>query len=256
MKYTGLKIGKRKFNMKAFLLAAGFGTRLRPLTNTVPKCLVPISGTPLLEIWLDLLLHHGVNEVLINTHYLHQQVHSFVNIYNKKYKGLIVREYHEQVLLGSGGTVKANSSFVTDCEDFFICYADNLTNIDLSSMLEYHHSHKNSILTMALFRTNKPSQCGIVSIDKDGLITNFIEKPNNPSCNLANAGVYIARKSIFKYFSESDFIDFGKDVLPKIVGKMYGWETHDYLLDVGTIENYKKANEEWNYDNYQNTSSD
>lgn len=91
MKYTGLKIGKRKFNMKAFLLAAGFGTRLRPLTNTVPKCLVPISGTPLLEIWLDLLLHHGVNEVLINTHYLHQQVHSFVNIYNKKYKGLIVR---------------------------------------------------------------------------------------------------------------------------------------------------------------------
>ena len=94
MKYTGLKIGKRKFNMKAFLLAAGFGTRLRPLTNTVPKCLVPISGTPLLEIWLDLLLHHGVNEVLIFTNRcIHLSIYIIKNIKGLLYANIMNKCY-------------------------------------------------------------------------------------------------------------------------------------------------------------------
>lgn len=230
--------------MKAYLLAAGYGTRLKPLTNTTPKCLVPIIGRPLLAWWFDLLLQHGVTEALVNTHYLADNVRNFITAYNAKHTGLDVREFYEPTLLGSGGTVLANKAFVKNEGNFYICYADNLTNINLTQMLNFHNSH-NGVMTMALFRANYPSQCGIASLDDTGLVTSFIEKPERPASDLANAGVYIARQEIFKYFPANGFIDFGKDVLPQLVGRIYGWETKDYLLDIGTPDNYQKAQKEW-----------
>ena len=230
--------------MKAFLLAAGFGTRLKPLTDITPKCLIPIGGKPLLYWWLQLLERHEVTEVLINTHYLYEPVREYINYYNKIGK-LLVHEFYEPILLGSGGTVAANKSFVTNEESFLICYADNLTDINISAMTEFHYSH-GGILTMALFRTNNPKQCGIAEADKNGKIVEFIEKPQNPRSNLANAGIYACRKEIFDYFPKSEFVDFGNDILPQLIGQMYGWEMQDYLIDIGTMENYRRAKSDWN----------
>lgn len=229
--------------MKAFLLAAGFGTRLRPLTDTVPKCLVPICGKPLLCWWIDLFEKHGIKEVMINTHYLRDPVASFIEENNRKGK-VILHEAYEPVLLGSGGTIRDNRAFLGDDKDFMVCYADNLTNTNLTALQEFHRTH-DGILTMALFHTNFPKQCGIAALDEEKRIVEFVEKPEEPKSDLANAGIYIANRELFSYLWEKEILDFGKDVLPKLVGKMYGWEDKDYLIDIGTMENYRKAQHEW-----------
>jgi mannose-1-phosphate guanylyltransferase len=229
--------------MKAFLLAAGFGTRLKPLTDMMPKCMVPLGGYPLLYWWFKLFERHGVTEVLINTHYLFQHVRKYINHYNKESK-LLVHEFYEPVLLGSGGTLAANKDFVINEESFLICYADNLTDVNLSAMIEFHNSHK-GILTLALFRANNLRQCGIAQVDKNGKILEFVEKPQNPKSDLANAGIYVTQKEIFDYFPTNMFVDFGNDVLPHLVGQMYGWEIEDYHIDIGTPENYRQAKLDW-----------
>lgn len=242
--------------MKAYLLAAGFGTRLRPITNMIPKCMAPIQGRPILSWWLQLLRKHGVTETLINTHYLPEPVRDFITAYNAEKTGLTVYESYEPELLGSGGTIRANRSF-TDGEDcFFICYADNLTDADLTSFRKFHEEH-GALLTMALFHTNVPKQCGIAELDAENRVVGFAEKPKAPKSDLANAGMYIADKRIFDYLDpDKTPLDFGKDVLPKLVGQMYGWNTEGYLIDIGTMENYKRANEEWNHDHYKDTPTD
>ena len=235
--------------MKAFLLAGGFGTRLKPLTDTTPKCLVPINGVPLMEWWLRLLKKHGVTEVIVNTHYLYGQVRDYIQQYNQRDTGLRVIEFYEDTLLGSGGTINANRDFVEDGEDFFVCYANNLTDINLSEMMR-KKKKKSGVLTMALFHTNKPSQCGIAELDSSGKIIEFIEKPEHPKSNLANAGIYVTNKNVFEVFPKAEFIDFGKDILPKLVDRMFGWSIDGYLIDIGTMDNYQRAQEEWKYNDY------
>lgn len=229
--------------MKAYLLAAGLGTRLRPLTDTVPKCLVPICGKPLLQWWMELFDKHGISEVLINTHYLPEPVREFIEENNKSFPVKLYESY-ENELVGSGGTVRNNKNFVSEEEDFLIAYADNLTNINLSKLIQFHKT-QGCMLTMALFHTNKPKECGIATLDENKKIIEFIEKPKVPKSDLANTGVYVCKKEIFTVMPENGFLDFGKDVLPKLVGLMYGWENKDYLIDIGTIDNYNKAQKEW-----------
>ncbi len=236
--------------MKAYLLAAGYGTRLRPITDTIPKCMVPIHGQPLLGWWFDLFCRHGVTEVLVNTHYLPGPVREYMAAYNRRGTGLTAYETYEPELLGSGGTVRANRDFVRGERDFLICYADNLTDADLTAFRRCHRSH-DAPLTMALFHTNVPRQCGIAETDADGRITAFTEKPEKPRSDLANAGMYMADSRIFDYLDgEKPLLDFGKDVLPKLVGAMYGWNTDGYLIDIGTLANFKRANEEWKHDHH------
>lgn len=230
--------------MKAFLLAAGYGTRLRPLTNTTPKCLVPICGKPILAWWIQLFEKYNIQEVLINTHYLPNAVREFINKHNKSKSKVKIKEFYEPVLLGSGGTILANKKFVDGEKEFLICYADNLTNVNLENMISFHRQ-KNSILTMGLFHTNKPKECGIAAIDNNKLIYEFVEKPQNPKSNLANAGIYVTNNEVFNYIQHIQPCDFGKDVLPQLVNKMYGYEIKEYLLDIGNLDNYQKAQEKW-----------
>lgn len=234
--------------MKAFLLAAGYGTRLRPITDTVPKCMVPIHGQPLLGWWLDLLHRYGVTEVLVNTHYMPEPVRDFMAVYNRRGNGLTVYETYEPNLLGSGGTIRENRDFVGDGNEFFICYADDLTDANLTRFHRFHTDH-GGLLSMALFRANVPEQCGIAELDETNRVTAFVEKPRRPGSNLANAGIYITDNRIFEYLDmDKPVLDFGKDVLPRLVGRMFGWHIEGYLIDIGTMENYGRANEEWPYD--------
>lgn len=231
--------------MKAFLLAAGYGTRLKPITDTLPKCLVPINDKPLLGWWLNLLKKHHVTEVIINTHYLSNQVEECIQSLDEK--EMKIHLVYEPKLLGSGGTVKNNIDFIKDEQDFLICYADNLTCVDISQLISFHHSH-DDILTMGLFYANNPSQCGIAVMDEQQTITEFVEKPAEPKSNLANAGIYVANREIINCFPDRTVFDFGHDVLPVLVNNMRGYLIKEYLLDIGTLANYQKANKEWQND--------
>ena len=228
--------------MKAFLLAAGFGTRLRPITDSIPKCLVPINERPLLGWWLDLLEVHGVKELLINLHYLPTQVEEYI----LSYRGSIQIELtREEELLGSGGTLYRNRDFVADSTQFFILYADNLTDVNLSALLQFNAQHP-SPLTVGLFHAENPSSCGIAELDAKGTITSFIEKPERPVNDLASAGIFVARPELFKYFHPDSYpYDFGHSVMPTLIGKMNGALIDGYLRDIGTLESLAKAEEEW-----------
>ncbi len=229
--------------MKAFLLAAGVGSRLRPITDNIPKCLAPVKGLPLLYYWFRLFEEHNVDQVLINLHHLPEKVYRFFDDHSFNVE---IQFFHEKELLGSGGTIKANHDFVKDEDAFLICYADNLTNVNLSSFVRFHRQGL-QLLSLGVFETNAPKECGIVELDSDNTVISFEEKPDHPKSNLANAGLYIAHPDIYNYFPDSGLIDFGYHVLPRLVRKMKAFKIHEYYLDIGTIENYQKAQIEWTY---------
>jgi mannose-1-phosphate guanylyltransferase len=227
--------------LKAFLLAAGLGSRLKPLTERVPKCLVPINGKPLLSIWLGICEGLEISAVLINTHHFAEQVREWASARKSKVRIQLV---HEESLLGSAGTIAANPEFIEEDEDFYIFYADNLVDADLKSLQAFHAGHS-GVLTMGLFRSPNPRACGIVTVGPGGCISSFEEKPEHPRSNFANAGIFLARRRLFEHLPPSGFADLGNDVLPKLVGAMWGQVVDGYLLDIGTPENYERALVEW-----------
>lgn len=229
---------------KAFLLAAGFGTRLQPLTNETPKCLLPIHGRPLLSVWLEFCEKLGVREALINTHHLAAQVEDWAG---RQRSAVKIRLSHEKTLLGSAGTIGANRDFVGQSRDFYVFYADNLVSTDLAE-LESLHARHDGVATLGLFRTPRPRECGIVTLDPKRKILSFDEKPANPKSELAFAGLLIARVSLFDFIPAAGHADLGKDVMPRLAGRMYGQQLEGYLLDIGTPANYAKALRDWTRD--------
>jgi|ERR1700733_3031137 mannose-1-phosphate guanylyltransferase len=227
--------------MKAFLLAAGEGTRLKPLTNTIPKCLVPVRKEPLLAIWLDLCRLSGIDEVLINLHTHADQVRRFLA---SRDFGIRISVFEERVLLGSAGTIAANRAWVAADELFWILYADVLTNMDLSAMLAFHHT-KRAAATMAVHQVSNPSQCGIALVDNAHIVCDFVEKPEQSPGNLAFTGVMIATPRLLDVIPSSIPADLGFDVFPKLIGAMAAYEVREYLIDIGTMAKYDKAQSDW-----------
>ncbi len=224
--------------MKAFLLAAGKGTRLQPLTFKTPKCLIPICGKPLIEYWFDLFEIHGINEILLNTSHLAGEVQSYVNSHSRNIE---INVTYEKVLLGSGGTIKENWDFIEGEDKFFIFYADNLTNVNLGNMLDFHNENDKDF-TLGLFRVPNPEECGIVSMDDDMTITSFIEKPEKPDSDLAFAGIMLSNSRLADFFPrDQGMFDLGHDVLPRIAGNASGYTVKNYLLDMGTLEKLNQA---------------
>ena len=229
--------------MKALLLAAGLGTRLRPITNTIPKCLVPINNKPLLQYWLDNLSNIGINDFLINTSYLPNQVKEYVS--SSKYKDNITL-VHEEELLNTGGTILKNKNFFNN-ETFMLVHADNLSFCDFNKFIQSHKNRPSGCeITMMLFQTDQPKNCGIVELDKNNIVQKFHEKVENPPSNLANGAVYICEASIFNFLESLDKkdIDFSNDVLPKFLGKINTYLNNTYHRDIGTPQSYKLAQKE------------
>jgi mannose-1-phosphate guanylyltransferase len=226
--------------MKAFLLAAGHGTRLRPYTDTSPKCLLPIRGTPILEIWLALCRRHGITDVLVNTHAHASAVKDFVSRWRD---GVRVSVVEEQELYGSAGTLAANRGWVEHEDRFWIFYADVLTNTDLAAMLASHH--KPSIATLGLYAVPDPQRCGIATLDGDSKVVSFVEKPTTPAGNLAFAGLLLATPELLDSIPAKRGADIGFDVLPRLVGRMQGYRIPEFVLDIGTRENYESAQKLW-----------
>lgn len=229
--------------LKAFLLAAGEGRRLRPLTETIPKCLVPIQGTPLLAIWLELLARHGVSDVLINLHAHAGQVRQFLG---RRAAPLRIETVHEPHLLGSAGTVSTNRAFVAGEESFLVLYADNLTSVNLGAIVRFH-AGRSEALTLGVVPTDKPREKGTVVLGPRGEVLAFEEKAPQPRSNLANAGIYIARQAVFDYIPDGPrgVLDFGFHVLPAMVPNLAACPIGEFLMDIGTPEDYQKAQADW-----------
>lgn len=227
--------------MKAFLLAAGEGTRLYPITKSVPKCLIPIRGVPLLGIWLELCRQSGVDEVLINLHAHPAAVRGFLSEHDF---GVRVRLLEEPELLGSAGTVFANRQWVESEPYFWILYADVLTNMDFDAMRSLHERSSLPV-TLGVHEVPDPDRCGIAEVDGRGVVRDFVEKPSRPMGNLAFSGVMIGSRELLDVIPSTVPADLGFHVIPRLLGRMAAHPIREYLLDVGTLENYELAQRTW-----------
>jgi mannose-1-phosphate guanylyltransferase len=227
--------------VKAFLLAAGIGSRLRPITDTTPKCMVPIDGSPMLDIWLSALDRAGVDEVLVNLHHLPDAVRRHLD---RRAGPPAVRAFFEPELLGSAGTLKANQAWVGTDEMFLVCYADNLTDFDLRSLVEAHREH-GAVATLTAFHSEHPSTGGVIELDEFGTVTSFVEKPSNPVSDLVNAGMYAFHPGVLDEISDAPPQDIGYNLLPRLVGRAKVVPVEGYLRDIGTLAAYERAQREW-----------
>jgi mannose-1-phosphate guanylyltransferase len=219
---------------RALLLAAGLGTRLRPLTLQTPKCLVSVLGEPLLARWLRQLEAAGCEAVLINTHYLADQVEAFVR--DRPRSALEVRTVYEPELLGTAGTLLANGAFFAEASGLLI-HADNAMGGELGGLLATHAARPpECLLTMLTFPSDQPSSCGIVATDGRGVVTAFHEKVADPPGNCANGALYVFDPPFLNFLASMSPppSDFSTEVIPRLMGRIQSWPTDEPYLDIGT----------------------
>jgi mannose-1-phosphate guanylyltransferase len=227
--------------VKGVLLAAGLGTRLRPITEHTPKCLVTIDGRALLDIWLDALAEVGVTEVLVNLHHLPDQVEAHLALRDS---GPLVRASYEPVLLGSAGTLRANRGFLTDEDMFLVINADNLTDFDLGVLIDSHRQG-GTTATITAFVSEHPSECGVIET-ANGIMTEFEEKPAKPRSNLVNAGMYAFGPDVLSLIDGPDPRDIGHHLLPKLVDRARVLNIGEaFFADIGSLEALENATVRW-----------
>jgi mannose-1-phosphate guanylyltransferase len=225
------------------LLAAGLGTRLRPLTYEVAKPMVPVLGTPVMEHIVRLLARHDFGDVICNLHYFPEQIeHRFGD--GSRWK-VSLKYSHERELLGTAGGVHNVRGHFGD-QTFLIISGDALTDIELTSLWDAHKA-KGGIATLSLKRVDDPSQIGVVILGEDGRIQGFQEKPDPAEAlsNLGNCGIYVMEPEIFDYFPDRPFVDWALDVFPTLLEQdvpFYGHEINEYWNDIGSIPEYRQGN--------------
>lgn len=225
------------------ILAAGLGTRLKPLTDPVPKPMVPVLNTPVMEYSVKLLHIHGIKEIIANTHYSPHFITDYFG--NGERFGVNLQFTYEEQLLGTAGGVRNNRHFLD--RTFFVLSGDALTDINLSAMLKFHRENK-ALATIALKPVQDVSNYGVVVADETGRIEAFQEKPTPQEAlsNVVNTGIYLFEPEIFELIPEG-FYDFGRQLFPRLLEmkeRFYGFVTDDYWCDIGTVEAYKKAQED------------
>ena len=232
--------------LRALLLAAGYGTRLRPITYHTPKCLVEINNEPILRRWLKEVEKQGCEKCIVNTHYLSEKVSQFLKENN--FGQMNIKLTNERELLGTAGTLIENLNFFKNKIGILI-HVDNATNFDLYELIEAHKKReKGCILTMLTFNTKDPKSCGIVEKNNKGVMTNFHEKVKNPPSDCANGAIYIFEDDFISWLENISFqiSDFSNDVLPKLLNKVQTYHTNEVYLDIGNLNSLKKANKIFN----------
>ena len=235
--------------MKAMILAAGEGTRLRPLTATQPKPMLPVAGIPTLEWIVRWLAAYEVREIAMNLSWLPETVERYFGDGSRL--GVSLRYSIEDKVLGTAGGVKRLEAFFDSA--FVLVYGDVLTDFDLEALIRFHQSRPpGPKVTLSLTRVPNPTECGIVAIDEAGRINRFVEKPpaNEVFSDLANAGVLIMEPEILASIPPEMFYDFSLDLFPRLMAQgvpFYGWimPTHCYLIDIGSHEKYARVQAEW-----------
>jgi mannose-1-phosphate guanylyltransferase len=225
------------------LLGAGLGTRLRPITNELPKPMVPILGEPVMGHILRLLERHGFREVISNLHYLPDKIRD--RLRDGSDYGVHLEYALEKELLGTAGGVRNVRDFLGD-ETFLIISGDALTDIDLTALWA-RHREAGGIGTLALKQVDDPSQLGVVILNEEGRIQGFQEKPDPAEAlsNLGSCGIYVFEPEIFDHFPDKDFVDWAQDVFPTLLERdipLYGHEIGDYWNDVGSLSELRQGN--------------
>lgn len=225
--------------MKAMILAAGVGSRLDPLTRNIPKPMVPIVNRPVMEHIVELLAKHGFKDIMVNLHYLSEQIEDYFGDGSKW--GVKIQYSKEERLWGDAGSVKI-------CEDFFddtfvVIGGDDLADIDLSKVVRLH-KEKKALATIALSLVDDPSEYGIALLNDRGRITRFLEKPKGEVIfsNTANTGVYVFEPQILDLVPKGIPYGFGNNVFPMLLEqrtRFYGYLTSSYWKDVGNLKQYQ-----------------
>jgi mannose-1-phosphate guanylyltransferase/mannose-1-phosphate guanylyltransferase/phosphomannomutase len=218
------------------VLAAGLGTRLRPLTYEITKPMVPVLDRPVMEHIVDLLDEHGFEEVIANLHYFPDSI--------REHFGDRMEYRFEPELLGTAGGVRACAEFFGE-EPFLVISGDALTDIDLTALAE-RHREAGGIATLAVKQVPDTREFGVVLHDREGRITGFQEKPSPDEAlsDLGNCGIYVFDPKIFDYFPDSDFVDWAKDVFPVLLENdvpFYIHEVREYWNDIGSLGELRKG---------------
>ncbi len=231
--------------MKAIILAGGFGTRLRPLTFTKPKPMIPLVNKPVMEHVIDYLVSYGLNDIVVTTTFLREMIMEHFG-----YREDVRLTYPtEPYPLGTAGSVK-NAGLDLEEEPFVVIQCDNITDMDLRGLIDFHYE-AGGLVTIALTHVEDPWNYGIAQLEGDGCIGRFHEKPDKEKCfsNLASTGIYVIDQKVLKFVPEGAYFDFAKDLFHllhvKAKGKMFGYEIDaaSFWADVGQPEGYMKAME-------------
>jgi mannose-1-phosphate guanylyltransferase len=227
--------------MKALLLAAGFGSRLRDLTKETPKPLIKVGDEPILAFCLDQLWKAGVTEVVVNTHYLAEKIQNFVENFDTQMK---IQLSYEEKLLGTAGTLRKHSDFLSD-DDFLVMHSDNYFADSLLNFVKDHQSREvGDFGSLGTFETQNPESCGVLVLNLDKTILEFYEKVANPPTNLANAAIYIftpeVREPLLQLTQEER--DISRNLIPKIMSGLYTHNFEGLFVDMGTPEGLALAN--------------
>lgn len=229
--------------MKALILAGGLGTRLRPLTNTRPKHLLPIANRPHIEHVFDLLQRHGVDEVVLLTSYLADAFETTVEL--AKTRGLTVHVTHEEEPLGTAGALKKAEGFVSG-GTFLVFNGDVLMDVDLGEVLEFHRD-RGAEATIVLTPVDDPSAYGVVPTEPGGRVLGFIEKPpgDEAPTNLINAGIYVLEPSVLERVPRGEVWSAERQLFPGLVeegARLFAVAAESYWMDIGTPEKFLQAN--------------
>ncbi|MHB1467655.1 MAG: sugar phosphate nucleotidyltransferase [Solirubrobacteraceae bacterium] len=222
--------------MKAMVLAAGLGTRLRPLTYEITKPMVPVLDRPVMEHILDLLARHRIEEVVANVHYFPETIEAHF--------GKRISYSFEEELLGTAGGVRKCAEFFGD-ETFVVISGDALTDIDLTALAR-RHGEAGGIATLAVKKVSDTREYGVVLHDRAGRITGFQEKPqpDEARSDLGNCGIYVFEPDIFDYFPDRPFVDWAHDVFPTLLENdvpFHIHETREYWNDVGSLAELRQG---------------
>ncbi|WAM33948.1 sugar phosphate nucleotidyltransferase [Caldicellulosiruptor morganii] len=227
--------------MKGIIMAGGSGTRLRPLTVSLPKPMIPFFGRPVMEYAVKLLKRHGIYDMATTLQYHPDKIMNYFEDGSKW--GVNIQHFVEDRPLGTAGSVKNAKSFLD--ETFVVLSGDGITNADLSQAIEFHRSKKSKV-TIVLKEVEIPIEYGIVLTDEEGRIRRFFEKPSwsEVFSNLANTGIYIIEPEILDYIEDGKPFDFSKDLFPKLLKEnipMYGYKMDGYWCDIGDVGSYIRA---------------
>jgi mannose-1-phosphate guanylyltransferase len=222
--------------MKAMVLAAGLGTRLRPLTYEITKPMVPVLDRPVMEHILDLVERHEFDGAIANLHYFPDTI--------RDHFGERISYRYEPELLGTAGGVRACEDFFGD-EPFLVISGDALTDIDLGAFVA-RHREAGGIATLAVKQVADTREYGVVLHDRAGRITGFQEKPPPAEAlsDLGNCGIYIFEPTIFEHFPERPFVDWAKDVFPALLERDVPFHIHEvreYWNDVGSLAELRQG---------------
>ena len=222
--------------MKAVIMAGGRGSRLMPLTKSIPKPLVPMVDKPVMWYIIRLLKRAGIRDIVVTLGYRGDQI--VREFGDGADLGVRLHYVYESQPLGTAGGVRNAADYLD--EDFLVVSGDAYTDFDLADLAQWHYT-KGGVMTVAAYPVSDPTRFGVIVSDADGLILRFEEKPLHPASHLVNTGIYVCDKRVLSLIPDG-FYDFAKDLFPRLIGNMFACRLEGFWSDIGTLSTYYWTN--------------